>query len=68
MPYKSKAQQGFFNAKLADGSMDKDMVDEFDKATNYGKLPARVRKPRKLKAQKASSLIGPDKAKDPVGY
>jgi len=48
--------------------MSPDLVKEYDSVTNYGKLPARVKKSKKPKSQKASPLLGPDKVKDPTGY
>jgi hypothetical protein len=39
MPYTSKAQQRKFHALLAEGKISKATVDEFDKATDFSKLP-----------------------------
>lgn len=44
MPYKSRAQQKKFHAMEARGEISHSTVKEFDKATNFGSLPDRVRK------------------------
>lgn len=46
MPYKSKAQQRAFHAKLARHEISPAVVHEFDQATkgHYGDLPERVKR------------------------
>jgi hypothetical protein len=44
VPYKSQAQQAKFHAMLARGEISPRVVHEFDRATNYSKLPKRVKK------------------------
>lgn len=44
MPYKSKAQQGFFHAAEERGEMSPKVVKEFDSASKGMKLPKRVAK------------------------
>lgn len=45
MPYKSKAQQRKFHAMLSRGEIKAATVQEFDKATNFKKLPERASSP-----------------------
>lgn len=47
MPYKSKAQARAMHAKAARGEIKKSVVKEFDQATNFKRLPEKVKKPRK---------------------
>lgn len=49
MPYKSRAQQRAFHAKLKRHEISPAVVQEFDQATNYSDLPERVKrkKPRR---------------------
>lgn len=58
MPYKSKAQARAFHAKLQRGEISKATVQEFDKATNFAKLPERASNPiraaRKTRGRKES--------------
>ena len=44
MPYKSKAQQRLFHAKLARHEISASTVREFDQATNFSSLPEKKRK------------------------
>lgn len=45
MPYKSKAQQGFFHTKTAQKKgITKATVKEFDKASKGKKLPKKIKK------------------------
>ena len=44
MPYKSKAQQRLFHAKEARGEISHKVVKEYDRATNFKKLPERKKK------------------------
>jgi len=41
-PYKSRAQQKYFHYLESKGKMPKKVVDEFDEATNFDKLPEQV--------------------------
>lgn len=43
MPYKSKAQQRKFHALLAEGKIKAATVEEFDKATDFSRLPEKKR-------------------------
>jgi hypothetical protein len=43
MPFKSKAQQKYFHYLESQGKMPKKTVDEFDKATDFEKLPEKVK-------------------------
>lgn len=45
MPYKSKAQARAMHAKAAAGEIPQSTVKEFDRATNFKKLPERVKRP-----------------------
>lgn len=49
MPYKSKAQERAFHAKLAAGEIDKTTVDEWDRASRGKKLPERASRSTKPK-------------------
>lgn len=51
MPYQSKAQQRAFHAMSARGEIDPKVVAEYDKATNFKRLPERV-KPKKTTKQR----------------
>ena len=42
MPYKSKAQQGFFHANVGKKGITKSMVSEYDSASKGMKLPKRT--------------------------
>jgi hypothetical protein len=53
MPFKSKAQIGKFAAMVKDGTMKKEIFDEWMKATkNPHKLPERLSKPIKIQRTK----------------
>lgn len=43
MPYKSKAQQRKFHVLLERGEISPATVKEFDRATDYSKLPERIK-------------------------
>ena len=43
MPYKSKAQARAMHAKAERGEISQKTVKEFDKATDFGKLPEKVK-------------------------
>jgi len=47
MPYASRAQQRFFHAAEARGEMPASTVKEYDKATDFKGLPARVGKKKR---------------------
>ena len=47
MPYKSKAQQRLFHAKLAQGEISAKTVKEYDNATDFSHLPERKSKKKK---------------------
>ena len=55
MPYKSKAQQGYFNANRAELEKQGVNVDEYNAASKGLKLPKKVKK--KTKAQKDKKLV-----------
>lgn len=60
MPYRSAAQQRLFHAKAARGEISPAVVAEFDAATNFKKLPERVRRsPRKSPAPASSRALDP---------
>jgi hypothetical protein len=46
MPYQSRAQQRKFHALAARGQIDPKTVAEFDAATNFKKIPERVKPPK----------------------
>ena len=43
-PYQSKAQARAMHAKASRGEISKKVVKEFDKATNFKKIPEKVKK------------------------
>lgn len=47
MPYKSKAQARAMHAKANRGEISKSVVKEFDQATNFKKLPNRVKRKKR---------------------
>lgn len=47
MPYTSKAQQRKFHAMLQRGQIEAKTVQEYDKSTNFSKLPERASNPVK---------------------
>ena len=49
MPFKSKAQQRAMHAKAARGEISKKVIEEFDRATDFKKLPERVTKRKTAK-------------------
>ena len=46
MPYKSKAQAGFFHSNVGKKGITPKMVSEFDSASKGMKLPKRVKMPK----------------------
>ncbi len=51
-PWKSKAQQAWGNSPAGKKALGKKGVEEFNDATNYGKLPERAKKGKKQKPVK----------------
>lgn len=47
MPYKSKAQARAMHAKASRGEIPMKTVREFDRATDFSKLPNKVRKKKR---------------------
>ena len=47
MPYKSVAQAHKFHALLKEGKIDAKTVREYDKKTDFSKLPKKVKKGKK---------------------
>lgn len=54
MPYASKAQQRFFHAAQSRGDIPSATVKEYDKATDFSKLPERKSRRQKMKGKKSS--------------
>jgi len=62
MPYKSKAQARAMHAKAARGEIPKSVVEEYDRETDFRRLPERVRKsgrehPVHAKMRKHSGVV-----------
>lgn len=47
MPYKSKKQQRYMHAAAARGEIKQSVVEEFDRATDFERLPERKKPKRK---------------------
>ena len=62
MPYASKAQARKFHAMEARGQISKKVVAEYDKATNFKKLPSKVH--HSVRTEEDSYEMKPNKGKE----